>query len=69
MVNKPGVVTVVARGGGLEGVYLRTTNRPCFEGCRGKRVSVRWPDGSISYPCTAGMDMESFADKHIWLIT
>jgi hypothetical protein len=59
-------VTVIARGGGLKGVYLRTTNKPCFEGCEGKRVSVRWPDGSITYPCTAGMDM---SDEREWLIT
>ena len=25
------------------------------EGCRGRRISVRWPDGRITRPCTKGM--------------
>ena len=36
----------------------RTTGgtRPCnLEGCRGTRVAVRWNDGKLTYPCTAGM--------------
>jgi hypothetical protein len=26
-----------------------------LDGCRGRRIGVRWPDGKITYPCTAGL--------------
>ncbi len=30
-------------------------NRPCFEGCPGKRIGVRWADGKLTFPCTVDM--------------
>jgi len=36
--------------------------RPCaLEGCRGMRMSVRWPDGKLTYPCTDGMSWDGEA--------
>lgn len=30
--------------------------RACtLEGCRGKRIGVRWDDGKLTWPCTRGM--------------
>lgn len=26
-----------------------------MEGCTGKRLAVKWPDGSVTRPCTKGM--------------
>lgn len=26
-----------------------------MEGCKGKRMGVRWNDGKITFPCTEGM--------------
>jgi hypothetical protein len=26
-----------------------------LEGCRGRRIGVRWRDGKITFPCTHGM--------------
>lgn len=36
-----------------------------MEGCRGTRLAVRWRDGTLSYPCTHGMNM---VDKTTWKI-
>lgn len=46
---------VLSRDGALVG---RTTGGSHFcrlEGCGGLRISVRWPDGKITYPCSKGM--------------
>lgn len=41
----------------IEGVLVSyCESRHCpIEDCRGQTVCVRWPDGSHTYPCTAGM--------------
>lgn len=45
---------VVGRGG------------PCrLEGCTGWRVSVRWPNGKLTRPCTKGMFTRSDGDYQI----
>ena len=46
---------VKSRDGKLTG---RTTGgeRTCqMEGCRGRRLGVRWKNGKITFPCTRGM--------------
>ena len=46
---------IVSRDGKETG---RTTGgtRPCpVEGCRGVRIGVRWEDGKLTWPCSAGM--------------
>ena len=30
-------------------------HRCTLTGCRGLRLATRWPDGTITYPCTYGM--------------
>ena len=46
---------VISRGGNHTGVCTGTT-RPCrLEGCTGMRITVRWGDGKITYPCSKGM--------------
>jgi hypothetical protein len=37
------------RGGRYSGQIIKANARVCA--CGGKRVSVRWPDGKITYPC------------------
>ena len=43
----------------FNGIYTGKTtggSRPCsIEGCRGKCLGVRWNDGKLTFPCTAGM--------------
>lgn len=44
-----------SRGGRLQG-RLTGGARVCpLEGCTGVRLGVRWPDGSLTWPCTKGM--------------
>jgi len=57
-------IKVGPRGGGTRTLKERllwgvTTGgeRPCtMEGCPGKRIAVRWPDGRLTWPCTKGMN-------------
>jgi hypothetical protein len=40
---------------------------PCqMEGCRGVRIFVRWPDGSLTKPCSRGLTFNF--DKNMWYI-
>jgi len=33
--------------------------KPCtLEGCMGRRHGVRWPDGSLTWPCGRGMEWD-----------
>jgi hypothetical protein len=33
--------------------------RSCqLEGCRGVRCAVRWPDGKLTWPCSAGIGFD-----------
>jgi hypothetical protein len=46
---------IYGRGGRNRGVIIGATDRMCFEGCRGVRLSVRWKDGRTTYPCSKGL--------------
>ncbi len=46
---------VFARDGLVAGVSTGATHRCRLEGCNGLRVTVKWPDGKITHPCTKGM--------------
>lgn len=47
--------TVWSRDGKVAG-KATGSQHPCqMEGCRGQRVSVKWPDGSRTFPCSRGM--------------
>lgn len=50
-------VKVVSRTGNVG--ELTGSQRFCqLEGCRGKRLYVRWKDGKITIPCTKGMTFD-----------
>jgi len=46
---------IYSRDGTEEGIVLGETSRPCFEGCCGTRLAVRWEDKRITYPCSHGI--------------
>ncbi|HRZ18684.1 MAG TPA: hypothetical protein P5136_01390 [Methanofastidiosum sp.] len=46
---------IIDRTGKIKGKTTGGT-RPCtLEGCRGKKIGVRWEDGKLTWPCTAGL--------------
>jgi hypothetical protein len=46
---------VYDRSGRTAGKFTGGT-RPCtMESCKGERVGVRWKDGKLTWPCSAGM--------------
>jgi len=48
-------VKVVSRDGIETGLTTGATRTCGMEGCLGRRVCVKWPDGKVTYPCTKGM--------------
>lgn len=49
--------TVISRDGQNTGKVLAETDRNCgIEDCHGTVLQVKWDDGEVSYPCTAGME-------------
>lgn len=35
------------------------STHPCrLEGCKGVRITVRWPDDKITYPCSKGLEFK-----------
>ncbi len=48
--------TLWSSDGKLRGKILNVTERPCFEGCGGARLSVRWSDGTLTYPCSRAIE-------------
>lgn len=64
MAEKTGVrrpVVVFGRKGTasekVAGVLTGNSRRCNLEGCNGLRLSVRWPDGHHTFPCTKGMEI------------
>lgn len=47
--------TILSREGSLEGVLTGSTHMCRLEGCSGIRISVKWPDGKHTYPCSKGI--------------
>ncbi len=40
---------------------------PCrLDGCTGQRIGVRWPDGSITFPCSQGLKYRD--DGHLQIM-
>ena len=58
-------VGVVSRDHKYSGVTTGSTHKCRMEGCLGLRVSVRWSDGKITYPCSKGMQVMSDGRWHI----
>jgi len=48
-------VPVMSRDGKITGTAPGNNKACMMEGCRGRRVFVRWPDGTVTWPCSKGM--------------
>jgi hypothetical protein len=46
---------VLSRNGKIIGVPTGASYPCSLEGCTGRRIVVRWPDGRITRPCTKGL--------------
>lgn len=44
------------RDGTEKGECRGTYHRCRMEGCNGLRITVRWPEGRITYPCSKGLE-------------
>lgn len=51
---------------GVVGVTTGATRYCPLEGCTGTRIVVRWPGGTITYPCSKGMLFDE--TTHTWEI-
>ena len=47
---------VYSRGRTMVGQTTGSVRSCAMEGCRGRRIGVRWPNGKVTFPCTRGMD-------------
>ena len=46
---------MLSRDGKEKGRIINENSYQCrLEGCRGWRMSVRWDDGKLTYPCSHG---------------
>ena len=46
---------------------LTGSSRLCsMDGCTGRRLGVRWPDGKLTWPCAKGMLFDP--EKNQWVI-
>ena len=54
-----GTIVLTARGD-IAGILTGGHHRCTLEGCTGLRLATRWPDGRITFPCTKGMDFDSY---------
>lgn len=50
-----GVKVVQTKDGQTSGRVVGRGFACPLDGCHGWRLSVRWPDGQLTRPCTAGM--------------
>lgn len=54
------------RGGrGKPGALTGTTRHCRLEGCTGRRLGVRWPDGKITWPCSKGLILRKDGEYQI----
>jgi hypothetical protein len=51
----PAPLFVFSRDGTLQGTTKGHGFRCRLDGCTGLRLTVRWPDGKTTKPCTKGM--------------
>lgn len=57
---------MIARGENEQTGEIRGQGRSCtMESCLGRKVSVRWTDGKLTYVCTEGLSSEK---PGIWRI-
>lgn len=56
---------VYSRDGASVGLTTGSTHRCQLEGCTGRRVTVKWPDGKITHPCTKGLETRADGAQQI----
>jgi hypothetical protein len=53
---KSGQIIILSGDGTQKGKVINWRAKHCqLESCRNYRASVRWEDGSLTYPCHAGL--------------
>lgn len=57
---------VYSNDGTQVGVNSTSAYRCRMEGCTGVRITVKWPDGQITRPCTKGMFTRPDGHRQIW---
>lgn len=55
MATKSVIAKVYSSDGTVVGINTTTGYRCRMEGCTGMRITVKWPDGNVTRPCTKGM--------------
>lgn len=53
--HAPLPASILSRDGTQRGAPTGSTHTCTMEGCLGRRITVRWPDGRITHPCSKGM--------------
>jgi hypothetical protein len=61
-------IRVLSRDGKQVGQTTGSSHKCQLKECWGWRIGVRWGDGSITYPCSAGMDSKVINRKKVWRI-
>jgi len=58
---------ILSKDGKIKGRIINFESKPCtMEGCRSYRVSVRWEDGTLTYPCAS---MIVLTDENLYQLT
>ena len=47
---------IYSRDAAQDGYATGSTHLCGMEGCTGRRVSVKWPDGRHTFPCSKGLE-------------
>ena len=63
--HAPLPAVILSTDGTRRGIPTGSTHRCAMEGCLGRRITVRWPDGRITHPCSKGM---RGVDDDVWQI-
>jgi hypothetical protein len=63
------MITQIISRNGKETGTLTGGKRQCqMEGCYATRIGVRWPDGKLTFPCSAGMKTVKRGKKELYKI-
>ena len=46
---------IVSRDNKLKGLFTGAHHRCKLDGCNGRRLSVKWEDGTHTFPCSKGL--------------
>jgi len=60
------VITILSSDGKQKGTVINWDAKKCtMEGCKCYKASVRWEDGTLTYPCHGGLN---FIEKGVYKI-